>query len=506
MALYFRQIIIITVSLFTSRIILQTLGVTDFGIKNVVGGIVVMMSFLTNSLAGTTQRFLSIELGKGDFENLKKIFSNSLSLHIIFILLVLIIAETLGLWFLQNKLVIPPEREYAAFWVFQLSIISFAIGVFFSPFDGAVRTHEKFDFYAKVSVFDVIMRLVIVYLLSLQPYDKLIMLSFFNICVSVIEKIIIYIYCFKNFEECRIKFTWEKSNIKKLLGYNSYTVLGSISYIIRFQVINVILNLYYGPIMNAAQAIANTVFSQISSFSNNAAIATQPQIIMSYAQNDRTRLWSLIVKSSRLYYYLLLILALPFLFEINTALYLWLGSYPEYTAIFTQLFLLEALQRVLTHSITAANSAVGKLREITLSSILCRLLILLCAIFIGIKQLSPIYIYIIGLFFHIICFIYSLIIVLKIQLSFSIHKYVKEVIFPITKTSLIAASIPFILHYFFSNSVISSVLIGLFTLIWSSLTVFYIGLNFNEKLIIVNKLPPPLRKLILIKNNMVNNE
>ena len=499
LALYFRQIITMAVSLFTSRIVLQQLGATDFGINNVVGGVVLMLSFLTSSLEGTTQRFLSVELGKNNLVKLKQIFANSLSLHIIFILLTIVLAETIGLWFLETKLVIPQERVNAAFWVYQFSVILFSINVFFSPFNGVIRTHEKFDFYAKMSIFDVVLKLIAVYFLVILPHDKLIALACMWMCIGVIGKIIVYIYCRINFEECRMKLSWIKESVRQLLGYNAYTVINAISYLIRFQGINIILNLYYGPIMNAAQGIANTVYGAISSFSNHAMVATQPQIVMSYAKGDRQRLWSLIIKSSQLNFYLLLVLALPFILEIDTALYLWLGKYPEYTAIFAQLFLLEALQRVFGHPITFANAAVGKLRTVTIIGVSSRFLILLCALFIGIYKLSPIYIYISALVFQGSFLAIIVVIVLKMQLGFSIRKYCTEVIMPLSKTSLITVSLPIVLHYFFSKSILSSCGVGFFTLIWSMVIVFYVGLSKKEKQMIVNKLPSFMRKIIFFR-------
>ena len=489
------------VSLFTSRIVLGQLGVVDFGIHNVVGGAVLMLSFLTSSLEQTTQRFLSVELGKSSYENLKRVFANSLSLHIVFIFLAVILAETIGLWFLKNKLVIPPERTSAAFWVYQFSVVSFSISAFFAPFNGAIRAHEKFNFYAKMNIFDAVMKLAVVYLLMVLPYDKLVVLSFVWLCVGIIGRIIIYIYCHKNFEECRIKFSWIKENVKPLLGYNTYTVIAATSYLIRFQVLNIMLNLYYGPIMNAAQGIANMVYGAVSSFGNHAMAAAQPQIVMSYAKEDKERLWSLIAKSSQLCFYLLLILGLPFILEINTALYIWLGNYPEYASIFAQLFLLEALQRVLTHPISAANAAVGKLRAVTLIEVGCRLLILLCAIFIGIYKLSPVYIYIFALILQGINFFVNLVIVLKMQLGFSLRKYFVEVTLPISKISLLAVSLPIVLHCFFSKSIISSCVVGFFTLIWSIIIVFYIGLSKKEKQMIANKLPSFFRKIIFLGRN-----
>jgi O-antigen/teichoic acid export membrane protein len=496
LALYFRQIITMAVALFTSRIILRALGVTDYGIYNVVGGVVAMLSFLTNSLAETTQRFLSVELGKGDFVKLKRIFANSLSLHIVFILMAVAVAETAGLWFLQNKLVIPPERANAAFWVYQFSVASFAVSVFFAPFEGVIRAREKFGFYAKMSLFDVFMKLVVVYLIVVLPYDKLAALSFMWLCVAVIGKIIVYIYCRGNFEECGIKLSWAKDCVRYLLGYNVYRMIDGVSRIIKVQGLNIVLNLYYGPVLNAAQGIANIVRANLYSFSYNATIATTPQIVMSYAQKDRQRFLSLVTKSSRLYFYLTLILTLPFILETDTALYIWLGNYPEYASVFTKLFLIEALLSALWEPLIQANSAVGKLRANTANMFACRLIVLIAAVVMGIKQLPPAYIYVTLLAAQVVSFSISLIIVWKYHLKFSLRRYLADVILPVSKTCLLAASLPAVSHYFFSKSMLSSCGVGIFTLAWSVTVVFYAGLNKNEKLMIINKLPASLRQIV----------
>jgi len=488
LALYFRQIIILIVSLYTSRIVLQTLGIEDYGINNVVGGIVTMLSFLTGSLSTTTQRFLSVEIGKNDLIRLKQIFSNSLSLHVIFIIPTVIVAETVGVWFLTDKLVIPDERITAAYWVYQFSVLSFIVSVFFTPFEGAIRAHEKFDFYAKLSVFEVVLKLIVVYLILYSPYDKLITYSFLLMVVIILSRIILVIYSYKHFEECRIKFSWFKASIRPLLGYNIYTIINSIIAIIRHQGLNIVLNFYYGPVLNAAQGIANQIHTTLSSFTNNAALATQPQIIMSYTQNDRQRLWSLIEKSSRLFFYLFLFLALPFILEIHTVLYIWLGNYPEYTPVFTRLFLIETLISVWMIPLIFANSAVGKLMPITISNTICRLLVLLFSIFIGINNYSPVFIYICSMVLLSIHLIIYTIIVLKYQLNFSLKRYFLEIIIPNLKIVLVVVSIPFILHYFFSKSLLLSSIIGIFTFLWGGLIIFMIGLNHNEKQIILNKL------------------
>jgi O-antigen/teichoic acid export membrane protein len=488
LALYFRQILTMFVALFTSRIVLQTLGVDDYGLNNVVGGVVGMLAFLTASLSGTTQRFLNVEKGKNNRDGLKQIFANSLSLHLIFILFAAIFAETVGLWFLQNKLNIPEGRESAAFWVFQFSVVSFCLGVFFAPFDGAIKAHEKFSFYAKMSILDVAMRLVIAFSLIYLPYDKLIAWSLMGKCVLLVRNIVIYVYCHRNFEECRIRFSFSKNRLRQLLGYNFYAMINSVSAIMKGQGLNIVLNLYYGAALNAAQGIANTVKVSLASFSGNAMIATKPQIIMSYAQKNKQRFWSLMTNSSRFYFYLMLILALPFILEIDTALYIWLGNYPKHASSFAQIFLLDALINTLWSPIGHANAAVGRLRAATINLIICRSLVLLSAVLIGMNQLPAVYIYISYLILQAVCLFIYMIIVIKYMLKLSLRKYFVDVILPILKTLFFVVPLPIALHYFFSKTVTLSCIVGFFTFIWSVAMVFCIGLNKHERQMIISKL------------------
>jgi len=501
LALYFRQIIIMFVTLFTSRVVLQTLGAEDFGIYNVVGGIVMMLTFLTGSLSIATQRFLSVELGKGDKVKLKQVFANSLSLHLILILFILILAETVGLWFLQIKMVIPPERINTAFWVYQFSVTSFVISVFFSPFLGAIKAHEKFGFYANISIFNVVMTLVITFLIVYLSYDKLFIYAFMVMCVIIIEKILVYIYCYRRFEECRIKFSIFKDSINDFMGYNTYTLLITLTGIAKTQGLNFVLNIYYGPIfgtvINAAQAIAAKINTALSSFSIDAISATAPQIIKSYAQNDRQRLWSLITQSSRLYSYLYLILSLPFFLEINITLDLWLGNgnYPqEHTAVFTRIILLRQLFWILIAPVIQANNATGKLRAYTINVSACGFLSIVFAIYIGMKGFSPAYIYLSDLIFTAVEVVISLIIVFKLRLQLSLYKYFTDVILPISKTGIFIISLPVAVHYYFSKTILSSCAVGIATLAWSMIIVYIVGLYKNEKQMIINKLPLFLRK------------
>ena len=493
LALYSRQLFTMFVALFTSRILLRTLGEEDFGINNVVGGIVAMLSFLSTSLSSTTQRFISVELGKGDNEKLKRIFSNSLSLYALLVLLIVILAETVGLWFLQNKLNIPHERAYSAFWVYQFSIISFSVTVFIIPFNGVIRAYENFSFYAKMGIFDVSTTLIVTFLIVYLSYDKLIIYSFLVMCVIIIGRTIVYIYCYRHYKECRIKFSFDRNNIRNLIGYNAYVLIDNIASVAQKNGLSFVLNIFYGPILNAAQGIANQVNNALSMFSLNALGVTGPQVVKSYVQNDINRVWNLTTQSSRLYFYLSLIVVLPFILEIDTALHLWLGTYPEYTAVFTQLFLLIQLIWPIVIPIKQVNDAVGKLRAFTINVSCCRLLTIGLAFFVGSKGISPVYIYLSMLLFDIISAIISLIIVLKFNLKIWLYNYYTEVTLPIIKTIVFVVFIPVVAHYLLSETILSSCAVGLFTLIWSLLIVFIVGLYRNEKQMIINKLPALLR-------------
>ena len=459
-----------------------------------------MLSFLSTSLSTTTQRFISFELGKDNKEKLKQVFTNSLSMYTVLIIFIVIFAETVGLWFLQNKLVIPQERVNAAFWVYQFSVISFAVSLFVIPFTGVIRAYENFGFYAKMGVFDVVITLIVTCLIVYLSYDKLIMYAFLVMCGIIIGRIIICIYCYRHYKECRIKFSFDKDGIRNLLGYNVYMLINNIIFVAQKKTLSFVLNICYGPYLNAAQGIANQINNALSTFSLNALTVTGPQIVKSYAQNDMKRLWNLITQSSRLYFYLSLILALPFILEIDTALHLWLGIYPEYTADFARILLLIQLIWPLTIPIKQANDAVGKLRAQTINVSCCRLLAIVLVIFVGTKGMSPVYIYLSLLISDAISTIITLIIVLGFQLKTPLYNYYKDVTLPIIKTIVLVVSLPVAAHYFFSSTILSSCAVGLFTFTWSVIIVFIIGLYKNEKQMIINKLPASLRNKLNVRH------
>ena len=293
--LYIRMLLSIIVSLYTSRIVLQTLGVEDYGIYGVVGGIVTMFSFLNSSMAGATSRFLTFEMGKGDEERLKSTFSSALIIHIGIALLVLILAETIGVWFLNNKLVIPEGRMDAAHWVLQFSILGMIVGFTQVPYNATIIAHEKMDIYAYVELVNVFLKLGIVYLLNIGNLDKLVLYAFLVLLVNVIVAIIYRIYCLRHYEECKFKFNFNKDISKSLLSFSLYNLFGNMGVVVNTQGTNFVINMFFGVIYNAAASIGTIVSNVVTGFASNVMTAFRPQITKSYALDDIPQFQSLIL-------------------------------------------------------------------------------------------------------------------------------------------------------------------------------------------------------------------
>lgn len=360
--LYFRLILTMAVSLFTSRVILNTLGIEDFGIRNVVDGVVVMFSFLSGTMATATQRFFSYELGRRDIGKLKQIFSQSYLIYFLIACLVVVLAETIGLWFVSHKLVIPADRMNAALWVYHFAVASFFLSIMVSLYIALVIAHEDMGFFAYVSIMDVALKLLVVYLLVLFPVDKLKLLGMLTFGVGVITLLVYYIYCRRKYAYCRFQFSWNKQLLAELGQFAGWNLFGTLAWLGRSQGINIVLNMFFGPAVNAAQSIAIQVNAAVSSFSQNFTSAVNPPIIKSYAGNDMPYVWSLVFRSSKFSFLLLWGLSLPILFEADTILALWLKTVPGYTPVFVRLVLMDALLTSFTFPLAALNQATGNIK------------------------------------------------------------------------------------------------------------------------------------------------
>lgn len=281
--LYFRQILIMLVSLYTVRVVLETLGAEDYGIYNVVAGVVTMFGFLSNSMAGASQRYLSFEIGRGDFERLKTIFSLSLTIFILIAVIIVLLAETVGLWFITNKLIIPSERRIVAYWVYQFSIISFVFTILTTPYMASIIAHEDMNIYAYVSIVEAMLKLGIVFVLNIIPFDKLQIYGILLCITTFINTAIYRIICTAKYKECQFKIYWNNILFKDIIGYTGWTLLGVLADIFKKQAITILLNQMFNPLVVAARSIAFTITGAVNSFFNQFMMALRPQIVKSYA-------------------------------------------------------------------------------------------------------------------------------------------------------------------------------------------------------------------------------
>ena len=369
--LYLRMLFMMAVSLFTSRITLSALGITDYGIYNVVGGMVAMFSVLSGSLSVTISRFITVEVGKGNKERLKTIFSTSVSIQIIMSLVICIIAELIGIWFLNHKLVIPTDRLFAAHWVLQLSILIFVVNLISVPYNAVIIAHEKMSAFAYISILEVVLKLIIVYLLYISPIDKLIVYAVLLACVAIVIRFVYGSYCKRHFEESRYKFCFNKELLREMFGFISWAFWGNGVVVLKDQGANVLLNLFCGPTVNAARGVAMQVNSAVYSFVQNFMMAVNPQITKSYSAGNLADMHKLIIKSAKFGFFILLILFMPICANINYILDLWLVEVPEHTANFIVLVLLYSLLDCYGNPIITGVLAEGDIKryEITLTII-----------------------------------------------------------------------------------------------------------------------------------------
>ena len=349
--LYVRMLFTIIVGLYTSRIVLNTLGVNDYGLYNVVGGIVSMLGFLNSAMTAASQRFISFELGKQNKQKLEEVFSTSVTIHIIIACIIFITAETIGLWFLNTHMNIATSRMTAANWVYQCSIFTFMISVISVPYNACIVAHEHMKTFAYISIIEVSLKLAIVYLLLILSFDKLIIYAVLLLCVSLIIRMIYGIYCKKKFEECTYRFHFNKKLFLEMFSFAGWSIIGNLGFSLKDQGSNVVLNLFCGTAINAARGVALQVNGIISNFSNNFLMALNPQITKQYATGDIPKSIQLVYAGCRYSFYLLSIISIPVMVNLDYILSLWLGIVPPYTKEFLFLTLITAPKPLLSEGI-----------------------------------------------------------------------------------------------------------------------------------------------------------
>jgi O-antigen/teichoic acid export membrane protein len=480
LALYIRMFFSLLVSLYTARVILNTLGVADYGIHNVVAGVVTMFGFINAAMATGTQRFLTFELGKGDIPQLKRVFSMSLNIHIIIALLIFVLAETLGLWFLNTKMVIPPDRMIAANWVYQLSIISAMLSITQVPYTASLMAHERFGVYAYVGIVEVVLRLVIVYLLVLIAWDKLILYSVLSFCVASGVVVFYRYYCKSKFEECTYHFEKNKVLFKTLIGFSGWSLLGNLSHILLTQGMNILINIFFGVAVNAARAITVQVETAINSFVTNFMVALNPQITKNYATHNFDEMKILMERGAKFSFSLFFLLALPVFIEVRMILKLWLNIVPEYTVIFIRLNLIVVLIYTLTNTYLTGILATGNIKRYQLKIAIMVAVLYATTIFLLNQGFSPEITYIVYIAIALFVFIFR-ISAIKRLMFFSIRDYFKNVVLKAIFIVIVSIPIPFLLNFYLQPNLLRIVVVTISSVLISLIGIYVVGLNNPEK-------------------------
>lgn len=485
--LYFRQILIMLVSLYTVRVVLNVLGAEDYGIYNVVAGVVTMFTFLSGSMSTASQRFFSYDLGKGDIGHLKKTFSMTVNVYILLALLLVVIAETVGLWFLEEKIVIPAERMSAARWVYHFAVLSFIFTIITTPFMACIIAHEQMNIYAYVSIFEVLMKLLIVFLLKLFFVDKLILYAILMFIVTFINTAIYRFICHRRFEECNYKFYWDKYFFKQLLDYVGWNLFGSLASMIRNQGMNILLNLFFGPIVNAARGIAFQVNNAFLSFAQNFSTAIRPQIIKSYAAEDKDFMMKIVLRGTKFIYYLMLIIAIPLYFESPYILKLWLKTVPEHTLFFVRMIVIDILIDSISYPIMSVSQATGKIR--LYQSFVGGLLIMNLPIgYVFLKLgFSAECTFVIAIVLSVVALIARILIVQNL-INYSLWLPFLKIFFSFLLVTLFSSIVPALIIHFFEDSFIKCIIFVFISILWTIFGIFILGLSKEEIEIIKGKI------------------
>ena len=490
--LYLRMAFLLVISLYTSRVVLATLGEVDYGLFNVIGGVIALLGFLNTSMSVSTSRFITFALGKNDMKNQSHVFSTSLQIHFFIALVILLIGETVGLWFVSNKLTIPADRMSAAFWVYQCSIATSIVSVISVPYNATIIAHEKMSTFAYISIYEAVAKLVIVYLLIISPFDKLILYSLLYFLVQLSVRFIYGYYCKSRFSATKYVKTKDYDLFKRMISFAGWSLYGSGAVALSNQGTNILLNIFYGPAVNAACGIAYQVRGVLLNFAFNFQTALNPQIIKTYAQKDMSSMYKLIDRSTRISFFLLFIIALPLLMETGELLKLWLKEVPRYTDVFLQLVIVASLVDTTTNSLSISALATGKVKKyyLTIGTIFIMIVpISYVALKLGFEA---------SVVFVVDVILCSIILVARIFLLYhliglDVNSYLKSLL-SILKVILVSVPIAFFArHLLPSSSFWGVILVCFICSLTVTLTAYIFGIEKHEREVINGK----IKKIVL---------
>lgn len=493
--LYIRMLLSTIVSLYTSRIVLNTLGVEDYGIYNIVGGVIVLFSFLNTSLTNASERYLSIAVEKADGRDTQQLFSSILIAHILVCVFILVLAETIGLWFLLHKIEIPANRMNAALIVYQLALLNTCMGVMKVPYNAAIIANEHMSFYAYTSVAENIMKLLIVYVLLWVAMDKLILYGILLLLVSFVIFFWYKIYVEHHFDNNNFQLKIHKTYFKGILSFSGWSLFGSVADIGYKQGSNIILNLFYGVTLNAALGIAETVRSTLFSFVSNLQIAANPQIIKSYSSNKIAYYDALIFRISKYSFYLMLFFAIPFVLNVNYILNVWLINPPEHTATFLILMMIFCLIDALHGPLWISVQATGKIRNyqiITSFLLLLNLPLSYLMLSLGSHPEVIIKVQIVISFLTLLFRLYYS----AVNANLSIGNYLSSVLLPVLLVLIVAIPVPIYVSSLFHDDFNKLIITGLISIICILLSVLIFGMKQEERNVVFTII---LKKIKAIK-------
>lgn len=478
--LYVRMLFCMIISLYTSRVLLDTLGISDYGIFNVVGGVVVMMNVLNSAMSVSTQRYLTFEIGKSDFEQFRKTFSMCMNIFLCLSGLILVLGETVGLWFINTYLVIPPDRIYAANWVYQFALLSCVCSLLATPYNAAIVSHERMNIYAYVGVAEVLLKLIIVYILVLIPFDRLAFYGVLTFLSTALVTLIYRFYCIRQFKETHFLIYWNKNLFKNLASYSGWNLFGSISGVAKGQGLNILINIFFGPSVNASRGIAYQVNGVVQSFFTNFYMAVRPQITKYYAQGNKEEMFKLVFNSSKMAFFLILLVSLPLVIEAPVIIKLWLGQMPDYVVIFVRLIIvITAIDSMSTPLMTAIH-ATGNNRLYQFSVGLIMIMTLpISYVFLKLGY-SPVSVFIISLVLSVISMLIRLFITKK-QLGIPFRKYIKQVVLRSFMVAFLAAILPVWIHMTMPQSWFTTIIVGGACMVCSIISAYLIGLDKKER-------------------------
>ena len=480
LVLYCRTLVVLVVSLYTSRIVLNALGVEDYGTYNVVGGVVTMFSVISGALSSAISRFITFELGKGNKDKLSLIFSSSVNIQVGISLIVLLIGEIVGVWFLNYQMNIPLERLEPANWVLQCSLFTFCINLISIPYNACIIAHERMKAFAYITILEAFFKLTVSFFIMVSPWDRLISYAVLLLCVALAIRLIYGIYCHRNFEESHYQFVFDRSILKEMIGFAGWNFFTNSAYIFNTQGVNLLINIFFGVGLNAARGIATQVDHAVMQLVQSFTTALNPQITKSYAAGDKEGMVSLVCRGARFSYFLLFLLALPLMMETEFILTVWLKIVPEHAVNFVRLAIIASLVNIVGKTGYTAAMATGDIRRYVLwiTSIVCLIFpVSWLAFLVGAPSETAYVAYIV--FYFIVLFVRLWL--LRDMLDFPVGTFIRHVIFTIFLVTAFSVCIPLSIVIYIEPSlgrVVLSISICLITAITS---IFFIGLTSHER-------------------------